>query len=228
MITKNQTSKKYYAVYLLVLPVIAMLAMAFTTKNVQSKSNVVSQSVLTALSYDLPEGWFKAGSAPNSYNMGIDKGAGQDGGNAATIKSIDQTITGFGTLMQSCQPNKYLGKRVRMSAYVKTKDVAEWAGLWFRIDQQGSTQSLGFDNMHDGKTDRSIKGTTDWKKYEIVLDVPSNASNLAYGALLSGTGQIWFAKLSFEIVDKSVPTTGRDAQTYQSPNKEPVNLDFKN
>jgi hypothetical protein len=229
MITKNQTAKKYYAVYLLVLPVIAILAMAFTTKNVQSKPNVVSPSELTALTYDLPEGWFKAGNAPNSYDMGIDKGAGQNGGNAATIKSVDQTITGFGTMMQSCQPNKYLGKRVRMSAYVKTKDVAKWAGLWFRIDGS-ATQSLGFDNMHDGKTDRSIKGTTDWKKYEIVLDVPQNASGLAYGALIDGTGQVWFSKLSFEIVDQSVPTTGKDAQTpsYQSQNKEPVNLDFKN
>ena len=86
---------------------------------------------------------------------------------------------------------------------MKSQGVADWAGFWLRVDQEGSEQSLSFDNMHD----RPIKGTTDWKKYEIVLDVPNNASNIAFGALLAGTGQIWFANINFEIVDNSVPTT---------------------
>jgi hypothetical protein len=80
--------------------------------------------------------------------------------------------------------------------------------------------------MHDGKKNRSIKGTTDWTRYEIVLDVPANASNLAYGALLVGTGQIWFDDIKFEIVDKSVPTTGESSE-HLMPGKEPVNGDFE-
>lgn len=84
--------------------------------------------------------------------------------------------------MQNCLPDNYLGKRVRLSGMVKTQVVSDWSGLWFRIDQKGSQQNLGFDNMHNGKKDRLIKGTTAWKKCEIVLDVPLNASYLAYGA----------------------------------------------
>jgi len=178
------------------------------------------------LSFDEPKGWFKAGSLPKSYDMGIDKGAAQDGQNAATIKSLEEKIDGFGTLMQNCLPDKYKGQRVRMSGMMKSKDVVEWAGFWFRIDEKGSSSSLGFDNMHDGKTNRSITGTTPWKKYEIVLDVPTQATGLAYGALLSGTGQIWFDHLKFEIVDKSVPTTGGEVDKLM-PNMEPVNLDFE-
>lgn len=182
-----------------------------------------------ALSFDLPAGWFKAGSHPNSYEMGVDKGAGHNGKNAATIRSIDAKIDGFGTLMQNSTPTDYLGKRVRMTAFVKTKDLSEWAGIWFRIDQKNSTP-LGFDNMLNGKTDRSIKGTTDWKKYDIVLNVPPNASNIAYGALLVGTGQLWFDNVAFKVVGKQVPTTGADQQAY--PNQEhardkPSNLDFE-
>jgi hypothetical protein len=165
---------------------------------------------ITLLSFDLPTGWFKAGSNPNNYEMGIDKGYGRDGKNAMTIRSTTKKIDGFGTLMTNSLPDKYLGKRVRMSGMVKTQDVSDWSGLWFRIDQKGSEQTLGFDNMHDGKKDRSIKGTTAWKKYEIVLDVPLNAFNLAYGALVSGTGQIWFGDIKFEVVNKSVPTTGKE------------------
>ncbi len=171
------------------------------------------------LSFDMPTNWFAAGSKPKSYEMGIDKGTGQDGKNAATIKSIDKEIAGFGTLMQQCKPDKYLGKRVRMTGFVKSENVISWAGLWLRVDQADSKQSLAFDNMFD----RQIKGTTAWKKYEIVLDVPANASQLAFGALLNGTGQIWFDNLNFEVVDESVKTTTNESKTLT----EPSNLDFE-
>jgi hypothetical protein len=114
-----------------------------------------------------------------------------------------------------------------MSGMLKSKDVVEWSSFWFRIDQQGLDKALSFDNMHDGKIDRSVKGTTDWTKSEIVLDVPNNASKLAYGALLVGTGQIWFDKTKFEIVDNTVPVTGGLTESMLT-DKEPFNLDFEN
>ncbi len=179
-------------------------------------------SLILLCSYDIPTGWFAAGSKPKSYQMGTDKGAGQNGVNAATIKSIEKNIDGFGTLMQQSMPGVYLGKRVRMTGYVKSENVTSWAGLWLRVDQAGSTKSLSFDNMHD----RPIKGTTAWTKCEIVLDVPSNASMLAYGALLNGTGQIWFDNLQFEIVDNTVPVTGSSPKSSATVDG-PTNLDFE-
>ena len=180
-------------------------------------------TTISLLSFDLPAGWFAAGSKPKSYEMGIDKGAGQDGKNAATIKSIDKMINGFGTLMQQKKPDKYLGKRIKMTGFVKSENVANWAGLWFRVDQADSKQSLSFDNMGD----RPIKGTTSWTKYYIVLDVPDNASQIAYGALLEGTGQIWFDNIAIEIVDDSVPTTGFQNGKKSAKQNEPTNLDFE-
>lgn len=155
--------------------------------------------------------------------MGIDKSAGQNGKNAATIKSIDKTIDGFGTLMQQCNPNKYLGKRIKMSGFVKTENVTGWAGLWLRVDQTGLRQPLSFDNMGD----RPIKGTTDWTKYEITLDVPNNASLIAYGALIDGTGQIWFDNITFEIISDFAPSTGSTNLKKSPTVDEPTNLDFE-
>jgi hypothetical protein len=171
------------------------------------------------LSYDVPKGWYKAGNQPDKYDMGTDRGAGRNNNNAATIKSLESDIKGFGTLMQTFLPDKYIGKRVKLTAYMKSKDVAGWAGMWMRVDGKKKGKSLSFDNM----ADRAIKGTTDWAKCEIVLDVPTGASNIAYGALLSGTGQIWFEGINFEIVPESMPTTetlGNRAI------KEPTNLNF--
>jgi hypothetical protein len=165
-------------------------------------------------------GWKNRGSKPKSYEMGIEKGCGQKGNNAATIKSIDPAINGFGTLMQTCLPGKFSGKRVRLSGFIKSKDVEGWAGLWLRIDPK-----LGFDNMKNGKNDVSITGTTAWKKYEVVLDVPAETESMSYGVLLFGTGQVWFENISFEIVDNSVPVTGMEINAGEI-NKEPVNLLF--
>lgn len=94
--------------------------------------------------------------------MSIAKGAGKDGKNAATIKSIDKKIDGFGTLMQDCLPGKYIGKRIRMTGLLKTKDVSDQAGLWLRIDTKTPVKAAVFDNMHDGKKNISVKVTTDW------------------------------------------------------------------
>lgn len=173
---------------------------------------IIFISFLFLSSFDLPKGWFPAGSNPKSYEMGINKGAGRDGNNCATIQSIDKNIRGFGTLMQNASANKYLGKRVRMSGWVKTENVEKWVGLWLRVDK--GNQSIAFDNMGE----RPIKGTTDWKKYEIVLDVAIDAEMLAYGTLIEGTGKVWFDDIQFEIVDNQTETTDK---------KKPTNLDFE-
>ncbi len=184
-------------------------------------------------SYRLPESWFIAGDQPKSYVMGTDISMAKSGIYSATIKSTATMIDGFGTLMQQCLPDKFIGKRIRMSGYLKSENVAKWAGLWLRVD--ADTAWVSFDNMHDTGKDRSVVGTTDWRKYDIVLDVPANATEISYGALLTGTGQIWFDNLTFEVVDNTVEPTGiskkSDILNGEKPKgvvDEPSNLDFEN
>jgi len=192
----------------------------------------LSISCKTPEPHGLPEKWFVTGSHPTSYKMGTDNSISKTGDYSAVIKSSADKITGFGTLMQQCSPDKFIGKRVKLSGYMKSENVSDWAGLWFRVD--ADTVTVSFDNMHDGKKNISVKGSSDWKKYEIVLDVPLNSTLLSYGALLSGTGQIWFDNLTFEIVDNNVETTGItnsfDGQNKRKPKDqmpEPFNLDFE-
>ena len=94
--------------------------------------------------------------------------------------------------------------------------------MWFRVDDSKQKDlSLSFDNM----SDRPIKNTTDWKKYEIVLDVPQQAGAMAFGVLLEGSGKVWISGISFEVVDQSVPTTNMVKERAALP-QGPVNLDF--
>jgi hypothetical protein len=166
-----------------------------------------------------PTGWYVAGNKPTEYESGIDPLAAHNSLPSAYLKSKQPDVRGFGTLMQDFRADRYLGKRVRFSAFVKTDDAKNWAGLWMRVDE-GSKQ-LAFDNMHD----RPIRGTSTWQKYEIVLDVPQDATGIFFGVLLSGSGTVWINHAKFDVVGPTVLPTNGDV--IQRP-EEPTNLDFEN
>lgn len=168
-----------------------------------------------------PTNWFLAGDHPQDYQIGTDNISASDGKSSGFIESIDPNAIGFGTLMQESDAKKYLGQRVKMSADIKTERVKQWAGMWLRVDGD-QEKMLSFDNM----ADRPIKGTTDWQRYEIVLDVSSDAKLLAFGILLTETGRVWISDISFEIVDEVIPTTNPNKIYIRLPDR-PQNIDFK-
>lgn len=165
---------------------------------------------------DLPKGWFRAGSTPASYEMGAQAGDRHPGDRNAFIRSLPKE-TGFGTLMQTIDASAYRGKRMRLSGYLRTRD-ATGAAMWMRLDGSGQ-RVVGFDNM----SDRSLRGTTDWKRCDIVLDVPDSARTIAFGFLLEGKGEVLADDFRLEEVGKDVAVTGKGEQALPAA---PVNLDF--
>lgn len=149
--------------------------------------------------------WHYRGSKPDNYEMGSVASAEKSNQTIYRIKSIQSKTNGFGTMMKTIQPDEFLGKTVKMTAYVKSENVKSWAGLWMRVDYY-TAAVLAFDNMQR----RPIKGTKDWTKYEVVLYVPTEATDISYGVLLNETGQIWFKDLTIEIVDDSLEETGQN------------------
>ncbi|MBI9067474.1 MAG: helix-turn-helix transcriptional regulator [Salinivirgaceae bacterium] len=172
----------------------------------------------THLNAQAIDGWFIAGNKPNSYSFGLDYSIYKTGSSSAFLESKDKKIEGFGTLMQTCSAEDYLGKRIKMTGYVKAENVTAWAGMWLRVDAKQTKKLLSFDNMYD----RPIKGDKDWKKYEIILDVPEESSTLNFGIMLNGTGKVWFDNLSFEVVDKLKTKLTKEQEML----KKPTNLNF--
>ena len=167
-----------------------------------------------------PTGWFLAGSKPANYETGIDPNTSFAGLPSAFLRAKADP-DGGGTLMQSFAAKNYLGKRVRLSGYVKGQNIVREAGLWMRVDGPGTPpRMLAFDNMQD----RAIKGTVDWQRYEVVLDVPDSAVGIAFGVRLEGTGEVWLNNAEIEVVSTAVPTTGRPY--YAGAPDSPRNLKF--
>ncbi len=158
-----------------------------------------------------PKGWFITGSAPQQYVFGTENCTN---GKCAFIKAKTGTPSGFGTLMQEVVADNYLGKRLRLSALLKTVD-ADRAQLWMRMDAADG-QILGFYNMDD----RPVTRTTDWKRYSVVLDVPKGTKDIAFGMFLNGKGEVWAEDFRLEPVSKDVPVS-----VARLP-KAPLNMDF--
>ncbi len=92
-------------------------------------------------------------------------------------------------------PEKYLGKKVRLSAWIKTEGVTVGATLTIR--------SLGpaYKDLNRPATLRYIKGTTDWKHYEVIGTVHPDTQDLNPGIRLYGKGKVWFDDLKYEVVE---------------------------
>jgi hypothetical protein len=88
-----------------------------------------------------------------------------------------------------------------------------------RVDGERG-QRLGLDNMQN----RPIKRTTDWTKYEIVLEVPVNSIALTFGVVLAGKGEVWADDLRIEVAGPDVPTSDvyGKSQTVASSQTEPI------
>ena len=175
----------------------------------------------------VPDGW-TIRSANNDYQVSVDSANFSQGKHSACLKATTSSPQKFVDLMQSFRADDYRGKRLRLSAQVKVQGTRPETQLWMRIDT-ASKRSVAFDNM----ADRVIRSPSDWKKWEIVLDVPPDSLNISFGVLLAGNGQVWVDDFQFEVVGALVPVTKglnpRPSAKQSEPAKQikPVNLDFE-
>lgn len=158
------------------------------------------------------KGWFISGDNPDGYTIGQDKAVLRNKVASGYLRSKREDVKGFGTIMQQTDITKYVGKKLSLSAYIKNKDVKNWAGLWARLDDK-DLLVLWFDNMQN----RPIKGTTDWKKYDINFEVPKGSVTLSFGVLLVGSGNVWINDVNLSELKDKKKTPVEDL---------PITLDF--
>jgi beta-lactamase regulating signal transducer with metallopeptidase domain len=208
--------------------IVMLVAVLGVTRESQAEAPVPSApssstSAAGTATSKAPEGWWKNGSDTTHYTVGMDPEQMHNGQPSAYVKSNVSEVAGFCGMMQMCSPDKFIGKRVRFSGWMKTENVNDGgAHLWFRVDGKENNTTLQFDNM-DG---REVKGTTDWQQYSVVLDVPEKSAALAYGFFVSGTGRVWLSGVNIEPVGLDVPSTNTEGKKSRALPEAPVNLGF--
>lgn len=163
----------------------------------------------------VPRGWFVTGSAPNDFDAGTEASTRTPHATSAYVRAKTDS-QGFATLMQTIDASAYQGKRVRLSGFLRTRDAGKGA-LWMRVDG-ADKKTAAFDNMDT----RAPQGSQPWQRFDVVLDVPADARDIALGLLLQNRGEVWVDALAFDVVGKDVPVTG--GQHALPP--APVNLGF--
>lgn len=137
------------------------------------------------------------------------------------IKASGET-EGDGILKLRLCANAFCGKRVKLVGTCRSEGVEIYAGLLVRTEKLN-----GRPLTEDDMLDRPLVGTNGFKRFELVIDVPAEATAIAIGARLRGKGKIWFKELRIEEVDSSVPTTDQYAYGCVGIwDLEPTNLDF--
>ncbi|HLW31911.1 MAG TPA: S41 family peptidase, partial [Aequorivita sp.] len=92
----------------------------------------------------------------------------------------------FGNLVLSIDPEKYKGKEIKYTGWVKLTAASKGTGhLWLRVDK--SDKSLGFFENMDNNPIKS----NEWKQYEIIGKVDDAASGLFVGAFIKGKGSLF-------------------------------------
>lgn len=187
----------------------------------------------------LPKGWSIAGTTPGNYAIGLDAAQSSRTEKIVAISCLFSSDdpdaariqNGFGTLMQAVDARPFIGKRLRFSALLKTRDVPGHATIWMRVDDKAPDTIL-FDNLMSRPADGALTGTSDWTARQIVFQIPEDADSLHYGLLLTGMGTVWAKTVRLEVVDDNTPPTAT-RQHYERQRRVrrvieggPQNLDF--
>jgi hypothetical protein len=172
----------------------------------------------------LPPGW---GDSTHGTLSDEDHRAGFDNSNRVNnhpsvfIEIFKSNPTDYHAIQQTIGSVYYRGKRVKFSGFLKTENVMDWAALTMKVaDDRGPEYKIvGFDNMED----RPVNGNTDWKEYQVVLDIPEKSTELTFGFMLAGKGKVWGGDFSLTPVGKDVALTGKPsaALAYLNAKKKP-------
>lgn len=189
----------------------------------------------------MPTGW-SAVNPHEDYVVGAEPGRRTDGDGwvLGTIKSKVAVPQQNAMLQQSIKADAYVGKRMRLTGYVKTADKnLGTAHMFIRVDGEG------FAHTSDYMWERPIPANSEWTKYALVVDVPKNAIGITFGLALEGGGQAWVDDVTLEQVGNEVATTGRPGgmvapepvptakqkfdmvEAYRNAPLAPTNLDFE-
>ncbi|HTR42376.1 MAG TPA: sigma-70 family RNA polymerase sigma factor [Pseudomonadales bacterium] len=94
------------------------------------------------------------------------------------------------------------GKRIRVTFWLKTREVHGWAGTFVII--------LGMDGRHmqyDDMSDRPVRGTSGWQQYEIITDLPKEPCIIYLGPDLYGPGELWADDFRIDLAPANEPVS---------------------
>ncbi len=138
--------------------------------------------------------------------------------------SIQQTVEGMqaeGDLRQTFLADDYRGKRVHLSAFLKTREIG---AAELRLQVEGLNEVLGQVGMQGGP----LQGTHEWTRCTLEGEVPTESVAMELSLRVRGPGQVWLAFLHLEVVHENMSSGSHGKRTHSqdlTPPTIPAHLD---
>ncbi len=133
-----------------------------------------------------PLGWRKLAVDERYFRYAVDRDGCRSGARCARIEGSELAERRAASLSQQFAAGGLAGRRVVVSAWIRQRDVREWAHLW--VVARGTTNA-SLDAARE-PTD-PLLGDRDWRRVEAAIDVPAGAATVGLGFVLAGPGTMW-------------------------------------
>ncbi len=115
-----------------------------------------------------------------------------------------------------------IGQRVRVSGWMKTRAVGNWAGASLNV-----TKANGDGGPWDLMHDRPLHGTKDWQAVEFIIELPKGPCAITLAPTLYGPGEMWADGFQIDLAppEASVTDVGRWTIWSQCPTDFSIAMD---
>jgi hypothetical protein len=181
---------------------LAALTPAFAAQQLTEAAPLLSQPILDFSA----SRWLPDSPNPDAFRVGMIKMPDAAEGEAAVIIGKPGALRdAMGGVAQSVAAEEWRGKRVRLTARLKTLDATE-VQIEMHVISGPSPEQESVRTM----VSQPVFGTHDWQMQQIVMDVPADARDIVFGFYLRGPqGAVLGDSFKLEAVGRNVALTRR-------------------
>jgi hypothetical protein len=158
------------------------------------------------------EGWEISGGARRGYSVEADPTVTRDGHATLRLAPLAETA-GYATFMRLIDAAPFQGRRVRITAFTRTRGATRRVDFWARTMGLTAPRDPALKSS-DGV---SLGADDDWQRHELLIDVQAGALQLQYGVGLDGPGTLWLDEPTIAIVEPEVAAPSPPAVGQQRP-----------
>ena len=161
---------------------------------------LIAVAALTLAAQETTPGrrWSASSAQLSDFEIARDTSVAHGGRVSIRVHAADEPAA-FANVSTVLPGPAYAGKRLRLSVFLRAQSLGGiGAQLWARADADGRP-SIAFANSQA----TPFRGTRDWTRLTISLDVPENAARIYLGALSLSAGTLWIddARIEADGVD---------------------------
>ncbi|MCW5940419.1 MAG: hypothetical protein KF884_12285 [Fimbriimonadaceae bacterium] len=140
-----------------------------------------------------PRGW---GVPTPGFEFSLGQGKAPQGQGYARLTMKNAGQAPFGNFMTMIPAKDFAGKRVRLTAWIRSDTPNTYAQMWLRVDRIDGLRGF-FDNMQD----RPVKHSDGWVEAVIEGPVDTDATFVAIGVMAISAGDVSIDDLRIVILE---------------------------